>query len=156
MSDSYICWTSVKEPVSDSYICAFNFGINFLLSFQLFSMAWSPCGQYLATISKDHSIRVYEPRASCGPIKVWNGREGGGEGRDHLPHAGERRGGTVFLMLERGGEGPSSSRWREEERTVFLTLKRGGEGPSSSRWREEGSAFALRECALVSAGGGGA
>ena len=66
----------VKEPVSNCYIVGLVLILllisilTFLGSFQLFSMAWSPCGQYLATISKDHSIRIYEPRASCGPIKV--------------------------------------------------------------------------------------
>ena len=45
----------------------------------------------------------------------------------------EGRGETIFLMLERGGEGPSSSCWREEGRDH---LPRAGErrrGPSSSR-----------------------
>eukprot|EP00096_Caligus_rogercresseyi_P010970 TRINITY_DN416_c0_g2_i2.p1 TRINITY_DN416_c0_g2~~TRINITY_DN416_c0_g2_i2.p1 ORF type:complete len:809 (-),score=243.81 TRINITY_DN416_c0_g2_i2:551-2977(-) len=35
---------------------------------QLFSVEWSPCGKFLATLCKDKKIRIYEPRSSPLPI----------------------------------------------------------------------------------------
>lgn len=39
-------------------------------------MVWSPDGRYLATMAKDHVIRVYEPRSSTHPVKEGAGPEG--------------------------------------------------------------------------------
>ncbi|XP_068204536.1 coronin-7 isoform X4 [Palaemon carinicauda] len=43
---------------------------------QIFSMAWSPCGRYLATMCRDTHIRIYEPRHSSEPISEGNGPVG--------------------------------------------------------------------------------
>ncbi|XP_063608718.1 coronin-7-like isoform X3 [Penaeus indicus] len=43
---------------------------------QIFSMAWSPCGRYLATMCRDSHIRVYDPRKSTEPIREGNGPVG--------------------------------------------------------------------------------
>ena len=43
---------------------------------QIFSMAWSPCGNFLATTSKDTKIRMFEPRASSHPIREGRGPAG--------------------------------------------------------------------------------
>ncbi|XP_044017639.1 coronin-7 isoform X2 [Aphidius gifuensis] len=40
---------------------------------QIFSIAWSPCGQYLATSCKDCKLRVYKPRTSNVPINEGKG-----------------------------------------------------------------------------------
>lgn len=37
---------------------------------QIFSLAWSPDGQQLATVCKDGHVRVYEPRSSPVPLQV--------------------------------------------------------------------------------------
>lgn len=42
----------------------------------LFAMAWGPDGKHLATISKDHVIRIYDPRSSTHPVKEGAGPEG--------------------------------------------------------------------------------
>ena len=36
--------------------------------FQIFSICWSQCGNKLASISKDGSIRIYEPLISDIPV----------------------------------------------------------------------------------------
>uniref|UniRef100_A0AAG5D1B3 Coronin n=1 Tax=Anopheles atroparvus TaxID=41427 RepID=A0AAG5D1B3_ANOAO len=36
---------------------------------QILTFAWSPCGRFGATVSKDGSIRIYEPRCSENPIR---------------------------------------------------------------------------------------
>lgn len=36
---------------------------------QIFSFAWSSCGKYGATVSRDQKLRIYEPRKSEMPIK---------------------------------------------------------------------------------------
>ncbi|XP_015123101.1 coronin-7 isoform X1 [Diachasma alloeum] len=43
---------------------------------QIFSLAWSPCGQYLATACKDGKLRVYKPRSSEVPINEGKGPVG--------------------------------------------------------------------------------
>ncbi|KAJ8922826.1 hypothetical protein NQ315_007861 [Exocentrus adspersus] len=43
---------------------------------QMFSFAWSPCGSYCATVSKDSKIRIYKPRQSDLPIREGKGPEG--------------------------------------------------------------------------------
>ncbi|KAG5892782.1 hypothetical protein JTB14_032658 [Gonioctena quinquepunctata] len=43
---------------------------------QMFSFAWSPCGSFCATVSKDDKIRVYKPRQSENPIREGKGPEG--------------------------------------------------------------------------------
>lgn len=37
---------------------------------QIFSLAWSPDGRKLATVSKDGRLRLYEPRCSPQPQQV--------------------------------------------------------------------------------------
>ena len=90
-------------------------------------MAWSPCGQYLVTISKDHCIRVYEPRASSEPIKVQKHEKG--EGGPIFLVGRREDGEDAFLLCYRythdlqEGEGPEGSRgarlvWLDKERIV--------------------------------------
>lgn len=43
---------------------------------QIFSLAWSPDGKYLATCCKDQRIRIYEPRVSTGAQQEGAGPEG--------------------------------------------------------------------------------
>ncbi|XP_012141372.1 coronin isoform X2 [Megachile rotundata] len=43
---------------------------------QIFSLAWSPCGQYLASTCKDGKLRIYKPRSSDVPIKSGKGPVG--------------------------------------------------------------------------------
>lgn len=43
---------------------------------QIFSFAWSPCGVFCSTISKDTKIRIYKPRASTQPIREGKGPVG--------------------------------------------------------------------------------
>uniref|UniRef100_A0A8C8WXD5 Coronin n=1 Tax=Panthera leo TaxID=9689 RepID=A0A8C8WXD5_PANLE len=43
---------------------------------QIFSLAWSPNGQYLATVCKDGHLRVYEPRGGPEPLQEGPGPEG--------------------------------------------------------------------------------
>ncbi|KAJ8952578.1 hypothetical protein NQ314_007504 [Rhamnusium bicolor] len=43
---------------------------------QMFSFAWSPCGLYCATVSKDSKIRIYKPRQNEMPIREGKGPEG--------------------------------------------------------------------------------
>ncbi|XP_033329449.1 coronin isoform X2 [Megalopta genalis] len=43
---------------------------------QIFSLAWSPCGQYLASACKDGKLRIYKPRSSDSPVKSGKGPVG--------------------------------------------------------------------------------
>ncbi|XP_012283321.1 coronin-7 isoform X2 [Orussus abietinus] len=43
---------------------------------QIFSLAWSPCGQYLVSACKDGKLRLYKPRSSDVPIKEGKGPVG--------------------------------------------------------------------------------
>lgn len=43
---------------------------------QIFSVAWSPCGQYLASASKDGKLRIYKPRSNNVPIREGKGPVG--------------------------------------------------------------------------------
>lgn len=43
---------------------------------QIFSLAWSPCGQYLATACKAGKLRIYKPRSSDTPIREGKGPVG--------------------------------------------------------------------------------
>lgn len=40
---------------------------------QIFSIAWSPCGQYLATVCRDTKLRIYKVRSSNTPIQEGQG-----------------------------------------------------------------------------------
>ncbi|KAF7243091.1 Coronin-7 [Varanus komodoensis] len=44
---------------------------------QIFSLAWSPDGRHLATVSKDGKVRVFEPRQASQPLQEGSGPEGG-------------------------------------------------------------------------------
>ena len=48
---------------------------------QLFSVEWSQCGRYLASVCKDGKIRIFEPRNSTLPIS---------EGGEIVPKKGAR------------------------------------------------------------------
>ncbi|XP_037087762.1 coronin-7-like [Pollicipes pollicipes] len=48
---------------------------------QIFSLAWSPCGRYLATLCKDARLRVFEPRAGPEPLRVGDSHRGPRGGR---------------------------------------------------------------------------
>lgn len=43
---------------------------------QIFSIAWSPCGVYVASVCKDGKIRIYNPRKSQQPIREGPGPVG--------------------------------------------------------------------------------
>ncbi|XP_017767884.1 PREDICTED: coronin-7 isoform X2 [Nicrophorus vespilloides] len=43
---------------------------------QMFSFAWSPCGSFCSTVSKDGKIRVYKPRNSETPVREGKGPVG--------------------------------------------------------------------------------
>ncbi|XP_028164814.1 coronin-7 isoform X10 [Ostrinia furnacalis] len=43
---------------------------------QIFSIDWSPCGEYLATVCRDGLIRIYKPRASTEPLRSGPGPAG--------------------------------------------------------------------------------
>ncbi|XP_018353395.1 PREDICTED: coronin-7 isoform X2 [Trachymyrmex septentrionalis] len=43
---------------------------------QIFSLAWSPCGQYLASTCKDGKLRIYKPRSSDVSVKEGKGPVG--------------------------------------------------------------------------------
>lgn len=43
---------------------------------QIFSIAWSPCGIYIASVCKDGRVRIYNPRKSDTPIKEGPGPVG--------------------------------------------------------------------------------
>ncbi|KAI1884438.1 hypothetical protein AGOR_G00226400 [Albula goreensis] len=43
---------------------------------QIFGMAWSPDGQFLATVCKDGKVRIYDPRKSSEPTQEGPGPEG--------------------------------------------------------------------------------
>lgn len=43
---------------------------------QIFSVAWSPCGQYLATACKAGKLRIYKPRSGDKPIREGKGPVG--------------------------------------------------------------------------------
>ncbi|KAG8189255.1 hypothetical protein JTE90_013783 [Oedothorax gibbosus] len=43
---------------------------------QVLNFAWSPCGKYIATVSKDQKIRIYDPRSSPNPLKEGPGPQG--------------------------------------------------------------------------------
>ncbi|KAJ8678987.1 hypothetical protein QAD02_014774 [Eretmocerus hayati] len=43
---------------------------------QIFSLAWSPCGQYLATACKAGKLRIYKPRSNDTPIREGKGPVG--------------------------------------------------------------------------------
>ncbi|XP_070779150.1 coronin-7 [Enoplosus armatus] len=43
---------------------------------QVFGMAWSPDGKFLATVCKDGKVRIYDPRKSTAPVQEGPGPEG--------------------------------------------------------------------------------
>ncbi|XP_036408139.1 coronin-7-like isoform X1 [Megalops cyprinoides] len=43
---------------------------------QIFGMAWSPDGRFLATVCKDGKVRIYDPRKSTEPVQEGPGPEG--------------------------------------------------------------------------------
>ena len=73
----------LSEPVSYNINCPGNqtaeLTWNHIASFhsyQLFAMAWSPDGKSLATLGKDHTIRIYDPRSSTHPLREGAGPSG--------------------------------------------------------------------------------
>ena len=48
----------------------------YYINMQLFAMSWSPDGKLLATIARDHVIRIYDPRNSTSPVNEGVGPEG--------------------------------------------------------------------------------
>ena len=48
---------------------------------QLFAIAWSPCGQFLVTFSKDGRLCLYDPRHSSDCLREGVGPEGRRGGR---------------------------------------------------------------------------
>ncbi|KAF7698253.1 coronin-7 isoform X1 [Silurus meridionalis] len=48
---------------------------------QIFGMAWSPSGKFLATVCKDGKVRLFDPRKSTEPIQEGPGPEGHRGGR---------------------------------------------------------------------------
>ncbi|KAL0829587.1 hypothetical protein ABMA28_003097 [Loxostege sticticalis] len=43
---------------------------------QIFSIDWSPCGEYLATVCRDGLVRIYKPRSSPEPLRSGPGPAG--------------------------------------------------------------------------------
>nr|CAD7393572.1 unnamed protein product [Timema cristinae] len=43
---------------------------------QMFSLAWSPCGNFCATVCKDTKLRIYKPRSSTQPVREGKGPAG--------------------------------------------------------------------------------
>nr|CAD7430472.1 unnamed protein product [Timema monikensis] len=43
---------------------------------QMFSLAWSPCGNFCATVCKDTKLRIYKPRSSTQPVREGKGPVG--------------------------------------------------------------------------------
>lgn len=52
-----------------------------IVLFQLFALAWSVDGSRLATFSKDHHLRVFEPRSSTCAVAEGDGPVGSRGGR---------------------------------------------------------------------------
>ena len=48
---------------------------------QVFCMAWSPCGRFLATLAKDAQVRIFEPRAGPAPLRAGPSHRGSRGGR---------------------------------------------------------------------------
>jgi len=43
---------------------------------QVFSLAWSPCGKYIASVCKDGKVRIFEPRSTTGALRQGPGPNG--------------------------------------------------------------------------------
>jgi len=59
----------IQEPVMRQEIIMCYYSVYLL---QLFAMAWSCDGTKIATLGRDETIKIYEPRSSTSPIKVRN------------------------------------------------------------------------------------
>ena len=68
---------ALPQPVRYTSGCCVYHGLTILsLLLQLFALAWSPDGKQLATLCKDHVLRLYTPRSSTSPTAEGNGPEG--------------------------------------------------------------------------------
>ena len=69
-------------------------------------MAWSPDGKQLATIGRDHVIRIYNPRNSTSPINEGVGPEGSQGARvvwlsnTHLVVSGFNRSVYIYMYIQ--------------------------------------------------------
>jgi WD40 repeat protein len=37
---------------------------------QIYSLAWSQCGRFLATVCRDGKVRIYDPRGGSTPVRL--------------------------------------------------------------------------------------
>ena len=66
--------TGLSAPVCSFNSCCFCYIL--YISLKLFCMAWSPDGTKLATFSKDHVLRIFDPRSKLSSIVEGRGPEG--------------------------------------------------------------------------------
>lgn len=82
---------------------------------QIFSLAWSPDGRQLATVSKDGRLRLYEPRRSPQPQQVGPQQQERDRraGRGQVPTRGAAEHGVqpvTLLLPTQEGPGPEGGR----------------------------------------------
>jgi len=56
---------------------------------QVFSLAWSPCGKFIASVCKDGKVRIFEPRSKTTAIRQGSGPNGVKGARVTFAHAGK-------------------------------------------------------------------